>query len=92
MRAHLYNNMRIGQTEMCPCDTAPMTTDHQLQHCPLQRALRCTTWPDETPLKEKLHGDLAALKRTAAFLRASGVDVGWNRTRTRKKKEKKKKK
>ena len=73
--AHLYNRMRIGLTEMCPCETAPMTTEHLLQHCPLQDGLRCTAWPDETPLKEKLHGDLVALKRMAAFVRATGVDV-----------------
>ena len=29
-----------------------------LQHCLLQDALRRTAWPEETPLKEKLHGDL----------------------------------
>ena len=26
MRAHMYNKMKIGQTEMCPCNTGPMTT------------------------------------------------------------------
>ena len=67
--------MGIGLKDMCPCDTAPVTTEHLLQHCPLQDALRCTTWPDETPLKEMFYGDLAALKRTAAFVRATGVDV-----------------
>ena len=30
---------------------------------------------DETPLKEKLYGDLAALKRTAAIMQATGVDI-----------------
>ena len=68
--------MRIGLTGMSPCDTAPMTTEHLLQRCPLQDAWRCTAWPEETPPKEKLYGDLAALKRTvAAFMRATGVDV-----------------
>ena len=38
------------------------------------------SWPETTQLKEKLYGDLAALQRTAAFLKAVGVDV-WRRER-----------
>ena len=36
---------------------------------------RLAAWPDETPLREKLYGDLAALRKTASFVRAPGVDV-----------------
>ena len=64
MRAHLPNKRRIGQTEMCPCDTAPMDIDRLLQDCPLQDIPR-----------EKLYGDLATLKKTASFVRATGVDI-----------------
>ena len=32
-------------------------------------------WPEDTPLRDKLYGDLAALQRTAAFVRATGVPV-----------------
>ena len=38
-----------------------MTSEHLLQHCPLQDILRKTTWPEDLPLTEKLYGDLAAL-------------------------------
>ena len=31
--------------------------------------------PEDMPLKEKLYGDLAALRRTAAFVRGAGVSV-----------------
>lgn len=75
MRAHLYNKLKIGQTEKCPCDTAPMTTAHLLQDCPMQDALRQATWPDDTPLAMKLYGSLADLKRTAAFVREAGVTI-----------------
>ena len=62
--------MRIGQTEMCPCDTVPMDTAHVLQDIP-----RLAAWPEETPLREKLYGDLVALRKTASFVRATDVDV-----------------
>ena len=29
-------------------DTAPMTTEHFLQHCPLHVGLRGDTWPENT--------------------------------------------
>ena len=44
-----------------------------------------TTWPENRPLTEKLCGDLAGLKRAAAFLRATGKDV-WRKRSTKKKK------
>ena len=75
LNAHLYNKLRIGQTEQCPCNTGPMTTEHLLQICPLQDALRKTTWPEGEALRERLYGDLAAQKRTAAFVRQTGVPV-----------------
>ena len=75
LNAHLYNKMRIGQSEMCPCNTAAMTTEHLLQHCPLHVALRSSTWPEERTLNEKLHGGRAALERTAAFVRQTGVPI-----------------
>ena len=60
---------------MCHCDTAPMDTAHLLQDCPLQDIPRLAAWPEETPLREKLYGDLAVLKKTASIVRATGVDV-----------------
>ena len=75
MNAHMFNKLRIGQSERCPCNTAPMTTEHLLQHCPLQDDARQEEWPEPIPLKEKLYGDLEALRRTASFVRATGVSV-----------------
>ena len=60
---------------MCPCDTAPMDTAHVLQDCPLQDIPRLAAWPEERPLREKLYGDLAVLRKTASFVRATGVDA-----------------
>ena len=37
------------------------------------------------PLREKLYGDLAALKKTASFVRAAGVDIQKKRSRKKKK-------
>ena len=69
------SKMKIGQTQICPCDTAPMVTAHVLQDSPLQDMPSLAAWPEETPLREKLYGDLVALRKTASFVRATGVDV-----------------
>ena len=47
---------------MCPCNTAPLTNEDLLQHCPLQDTLQKTTQPQDLYLTEKLYRDLAALK------------------------------
>ena len=75
LNAHLFHKLKIGPSEMCPCDTDPVTTEHLIQHCPLHNGLRGDTWPENRPLREKLYGGLAELKRTAAFVRASREDV-----------------
>ena len=41
----------------------------------LHDGLKGDTQPENRPLREKLYGDLAELKRTAAFVRATGADV-----------------
>ena len=75
MKAHLFNKLKIGESDRCPCETAPMTTAHLLQDCPLHDALRQATWPTVTTLTEKLYGDLVGLQRTAAFVRETGVTI-----------------
>ena len=75
LNAHLFHKLKIGQSEMVPMILPKMTTEHFLQHCPLHVGLRGDTWPENRPLRERLYGDLAELKRTAAFVTASGVDV-----------------
>ena len=73
LNAHLFHKMKIGQTEMCPCSVAAMTTEHFLQHCQLHDNLRSSTWPEGETLEEKLCGNLAALERMATFSRITGV-------------------
>ena len=48
--------MKVGQTDMYPCGTAPMTNEHLLQHCPLHGASRRDSWPagETHGLKERL--------------------------------------
>ena len=75
LNAHMYRKLHIGHSEMCPCDTAPMTTDHLLQDCPLHDEPRQAAWPQPVSMRDKLYGDLEALRRTAAFVRATGVPI-----------------
>ncbi|KAK7109859.1 hypothetical protein V1264_010915 [Littorina saxatilis] len=52
-----------------------MTVEHFLQDCPTHQNLRAETWPADTPMRDKLYGPMESLRRTAAFIRASGVAV-----------------
>ena len=56
---------KSSKSEMCPCNTAPMT--NELQHCPLQDTAEDHLARGSAP-DQKLYGDLAALRRTAAFI------------------------
>ena len=83
LNARMYSKFKFGESEMCACDADIMTAEHLLQHCQLCDALRQDMWPEPKPLRDKLYGNLEELKRTAAFVRATGVSV----RRTRKKKK-----
>ena len=48
---------------------------HLLQHCRLHDALRRDMWPEPTLLRDKLYGNLEELRRTAAFVRATGISI-----------------
>jgi len=72
---HMYTKLRIGQTEQCPCGTGNQTTEHLLQSCPLYEALRKQTWPDTTPVAQKLYGSLEDLQSTATFTAETGVSI-----------------
>jgi len=52
-----------------------MTTEHLLQYCPLRHGPRSAIWLEVTFQREKLHGDLAEFKRTAAFVKVTGVGI-----------------
>ena len=71
----MYNKFKVGESEMCPCNADIMTAEHLLQHCQLYDAVRRDTWPDPTLLRDKLYGNLGDLRRTAAFVRATGISI-----------------
>ena len=66
---------KVGEPEICPCNADIMTAEHLLQHCRQHDAMRRDTWPDPTLLRDKLYGNLEELRRTAAFVRATGIFV-----------------
>ena len=75
LNAHMYNKFKVGESEMCPCNADIMTAEHLLQHCPIHDAMRQDTWQEPTLLKDKLYGNLEELKRTATFVRATGISI-----------------
>ena len=75
LNAHMYSKFKVGESEMCLCNADIMTAEHLLQHCQLHDALRPDMWPEPKPLRSKLYGNLEELKRTAAFLRATGISI-----------------
>ena len=68
-------SFKIGDSEMGPCYANIMTVEHLLQHCPLHDAMRRDVWPEPTPLRDKLYSNLEELRRTAAFVRATGISI-----------------
>ena len=84
LNVHTFSKFDVGESEMCPCNADIMTAEHLLQHCQLHDALRLDVWPEPKLLRDKLYGNLEELKRTAAFVMATGICV--YRTTTKKKK------
>ena len=70
----MYSKFKLGESEMCPCNTDMMTAEHLLQHCQLHDALRWDMWPEPTLLRDKLYGNLEEL-RTAAFVQETGISI-----------------
>ena len=52
-----------------------MTAEHLLQYCQVHDAVRRDVWPEPTQLRDKLYGNLGELRRTAAFVTATGISV-----------------
>ena len=52
-----------------------MIAEHLLQHCQLHDAMRQDLWSEPIPLRVKLYGNLEELRRTAAFVQATGISV-----------------
>ena len=69
----------------CPCNTGQMIPDHILQTCPNYNDLRARTWPTDATLQTKLYGSPEDLRKTAAFVQETGVDIWMRRTRKKKK-------
>ena len=74
LNAHMYK-FKVGESEMRPCNADIMTAEHLLQHCQLHDALRQDMWPEPTLMRDKLYGNLEELRRTAAFVRATGTSI-----------------
>ena len=71
----MYNKFKVGESEMCPCNADIMTAEHLLQHCRLHDAMRWDMWPEPMLLRDKLYGNLEELRRTATFVRATGISI-----------------
>ena len=73
----LTNNSMVFQTSVneCPRGTADQTAEHVLNHYPALHDLRKATWPQPTPLHQKLHGSLTDLRNTVNFMADSGLEV-----------------
>ena len=75
LNVHMYNKFKVGESELCLCNADIMTAEHLLQHCQLHNALRRDMWPEPTLVRNKLYGNLEELKRTAAFVRTTGISI-----------------
>ena len=75
LNVHLYNKFKVGESEMCPCNADIMTAEHLLQYCQLYDAMRWDMWPEPTLQRDKLCGNLEELRRTAAFMRTTGISI-----------------
>ena len=71
----MYSKFKVGESEMCLCNADILTAEHLLQHCRLHDALRRDMWPEPIPLRDKVCGNLEELRRTAAFVRATGFSA-----------------
>ena len=72
---NMDSKFTIGESEMSPCHADIMNAEHPLQPCRLHDAPGQEKWPEPAPLRIKLYGDLEDLRRTAAFVRATGIVI-----------------
>ena len=75
LNTHMHSKLKVGESEMCQCNADIMAAEHLVQHCQLHDALRRGMWPEPKPLMDKLYGNLEEIRRTAAFVRATGISV-----------------
>jgi ribonuclease HI len=75
MKQHMFRKMKIGTSDTCPCGMAPENTEHVLQACSLYQQARSSHWPQDTPLKDKLYGELAELETTVQYITDIGLTL-----------------
>ena len=75
MRHQLHTKFKIGTTALCHCELANMIAEHILQDCLQHAELRKEIWPMSVDLREKLYGGKEFLKKTANFVKKSGISV-----------------
>ena len=85
LHAHMDSKFKTGVSKMCPCNADFITAEHQLMCFERHDDLRWDIWPELIPPKDKLYGNLEKLRRTAAFVQATGAFI----LRVMKKKKKK---
>ena len=75
-----------SETDICFCDTEPMTVDHSLAaRCPHWANLWEEIWPNGTCIQDQLYGETDQLPRAANFIsiRMPGVCMSEGRSRRR---------
>ena len=76
---YMISRLNFDDVSRCALPTGAcfvvVTTQHLLQDCPLHDVLRQEAWPEDPPLRDRLYGILAALRRTAAYVRGTGVAI-----------------
>ena len=75
LNAHMYSRFKVGESEMCPCNADIMTAEHLLKHCQLHDVLRQNMCLEPIPLRDKFYGELEELRRTAGFVRMTGISI-----------------
>ena len=75
LNAHMHTQLKLVPSPVCPCNEEEQTTEHVLQKCKRYHQERKTMWTSETPLHQKLYGEIQDLRRTTQFISATGLTV-----------------
>jgi hypothetical protein len=70
---NIYCELKIRETDLCTCGTAPMTTEHLLQECPSYDNERSETGTKAVTLHNKLYGDEENLEMTTSVFKRINV-------------------
>lgn len=75
LKYHLFNKLKIGETDDCSCGAGKMMAKHLLQDCLTYTEQRRLFWPTPATFEEKLYGNVINLKLTAAFIKNIQIDI-----------------